>query len=257
MYLSKSNAQTNSRRWCLANKRSGFLGLSTVPHTTRTYGAVNTVPVPRPVTSEPRSDHTRRNLWWVLYGTVLFTAVTGGIRWIQCHHFTMKTRIKQMIRILPVLYGHGQIRNMIEACVPSDFQVLHIYLIPHTPRAQVCFTGDCDTTWHLRRDAILPTRLTQIGKLWQHIKLLTLYISRSDSESRWLTRIDNGMTAAESVIPGYMLVRMPWGWQSWFNHDSGTNYVTWMVMSTFFRRHRKNFSFLSISLHSYQFAGRS
>ena len=38
------------------------LGLSTVPRTTRTYGAVNTVPVPGPVTSEPRSDRTRRNL---------------------------------------------------------------------------------------------------------------------------------------------------------------------------------------------------
>ena len=111
------------------------------------YGAINTVPVPRLVTSEPRSDHTRRNLWWVPYGTVLFMAVTGGIQWIWCHHFTMKTRIKQMIRILPVLYGHGQIRNTIEACVPSDFQVLHIYLIPHTPRAQVCFTGNCDTTY--------------------------------------------------------------------------------------------------------------
>ena len=110
--------------------------------------------------------------------------------------------------------------------------------------------------YHLWCDAILPTRLTQIGKLWQHIKLLTLYISRSNSESWWLTRIDNGMTAAESVIPSYMLVRMSRGWQSRFNHDSGTNYVTQMVMSTFFRRHGKNFSFLSISLHSYQFAGR-
>ena len=123
------------------------LGLSTVPHTMRTYGAVNTVPVPVPVTSEPCSDHTCRNLWRVPYGTILFTAVTGGIWWIQCHHSTMKTRIKWMIRILPVLYGHGQIRNTIEACMPSDFQVLHIYLIPHTPRAQVCFTGDCDTTY--------------------------------------------------------------------------------------------------------------
>ena len=111
--------------------------------------------------------------------------------------------------------------------------------------------------YHLWHDTILPTKLTQIGKLWQHIKLLTLYISRSNSESRWLTRIDNGMTAAESVIPGYMLVRMPWGWQFRFNHDSGMNYVIWMVMSTFFHRHGKNFSFLSISLHSYQFAGRS
>ena len=94
--------------------------------------------------------HTWAGDFWAMfwpYGTVLFTAVTGGIRWIQCHHFTMKTRIKRMIRILPVLYRHGQIRNTIKACVPSDFQVLHIYLIPHTPHAQVCFTGDCDTTY--------------------------------------------------------------------------------------------------------------
>ena len=123
------------------------VGLSTVPCTTHTYGAINTVPVPRPVTSEPCSDHTRRNLWQVPYGTILFTAITGGIQWIRCHHFTMKTRIKRVIRILLVLYGHGQIRNTIEACMPSDFQVLHIYLIPHTPHAQVCFTGDCDTTY--------------------------------------------------------------------------------------------------------------
>ena len=42
--------------------KNSCLGLSTVPCTTRTYGAVNTVPVPGLVTSEPRSDHTRRNL---------------------------------------------------------------------------------------------------------------------------------------------------------------------------------------------------
>ena len=129
--------------------------------------------------------------------------------------------------------------------------------LPHSSHSMCTGLLHWRLWYHLRRDAILPTRLTQIGKLWQHIKLLTLYISRSDSELRWLTRIDNGMTAAESVIPGYMLVRMPWGWQSRFNHDSGMNYVTRMVMSMFFRCHGKNFSFLSISLHSYQFAGRS
>ena len=67
----------------------------------------------------------------------------------------------------------------------------------------VCLTDDCDSTYEVTLDSPQGNFNGKSGKLWQHIKLLTLHISRS--ESQWLTRIDN---AARCVIPDYMSVRM-------------------------------------------------